>query len=203
MVSAAGPHASSCAGSRSALTARPSSPRRTLVRQGSEEPGTALMDGFAADKTKAEGHRAAVFPAFHRVAERPVWWLACLRNGQGGRSSGESRLVSLLGRPRCRTVFRRAPGPRCRSYSDHCICLQTWHLGGVPLGAERGPTCLPILSANSTFCCRFGVGSWFGAYSQPARGGLPVRYAPPRNSSATSRSAVSMACAAGERLWSR
>src|ERR1035437_4811977 len=26
------------------------------------------------------------------VAERPVWWLSCLRDSQGGRSSGESRL---------------------------------------------------------------------------------------------------------------
>ena len=58
MVSPAGPHASSCAGSRSALTARPSSPRRALVRQSSGKLGTTLMDGFAADKATAEGHRA-------------------------------------------------------------------------------------------------------------------------------------------------
>ena len=71
MVSPAGPHASSCAGSRSALTARPSSPRRTLVRQSSGKPGTALMDGFAADKATAEGHRALAVSKRKRHAMAP------------------------------------------------------------------------------------------------------------------------------------
>ena len=31
------------------------------------------------------------------VATRPVWWLSCLRDGQGGRSSGESQIEHLLG----------------------------------------------------------------------------------------------------------
>ena len=30
---------------------------------------------------------------------------------------------------------------------------------------RRDPTCLPNPAANSALCCRFGVGSWFGAYS--------------------------------------
>ena len=40
--------------------------------------------------TAIVGQSARLQPSSQRftVAERPVWWLACLRDGQGGRSSG-------------------------------------------------------------------------------------------------------------------